>query len=222
MSKKIVTESEVRLSYANLLEPRAQEEGQDPTFSVQIRIPKSDKKVVDAVNKAINEALKEGVSTKWGGKKPSGLRHPLRDGDKELDGDGNPRAEGHWFFNAKGPRGGKEAPFLYAKNGRLVTKDDPRADEIIYSGVFARVSLDFYPYDKNGNRGVAVQLVSVLSGEHGERLDSRPTATSALAAFGIDPLAADADENANESGEVWDAKADESGEDEGDLWGPGK
>lgn len=192
MSSKVITKTEVRLSYENLLTPRVQNEGDEPTYSTMILIPKSDEETVDAVKSAMKSALDDGIARKWNGKKPNGLRNPLRDGDEERPDD--PNAKGMWFLNAKGPKGGIEPAFLYAKNGRLVESKDADAPSIIYSGVYGRVSLNFYAYDRNGNRGVAAGIVAFVSSEHGERLDSKPTATSALAEFGFDPLAAGAEE----------------------------
>lgn len=188
---KIISKTEVRLSYENLIVPRSQNEGDDPTHSTMILVPKADEETVNDIRAAITEALNVGVSTKWNGKKPAGLKNPLRDGDEERPDD--PNAKGMFFFNAKGPRGGQEAPFLYANNGRQIVPTDPDASSIVYSGVHGRVSLNFYPYDRNGNRGVAAGIVAFVSSERGERLDSRPTATSALADFGFDPLSAPAE-----------------------------
>lgn len=192
MSSKVITKTEVRLSYENLLTPRVQNEGDEPTYSTMILIPKSDEETVEAVKSAMKAALDDGIARKWNGKRPNGLRSPLRDGDEERPDD--PNAKGMWFLNAKGPKGGIEPAFLYAKNGRLVESKDADAPSIIYSGVYGRVSLNFYAYDRNGNRGVAAGIVAFVSSEHGERLDSKPTATSALAEFGFDPLAAGVDE----------------------------
>lgn len=190
---KIITSTEVRLSFEHLLTPQAQKNDDgtmsDPLYSTMLLIPKSDAETVEGIKTAINEALQKGVSEKWNGKRPSGLRNPLRDGDEELNDEGLPKHPGFFFLNAKGPRGGAEPAFLYAKNGRLVTAQDRDATEIVYSGAYGRVSLNFYAYDRMGNKGVGAGIVAFLSGEHGERLDSRPTATSALGEFGLDPFA---------------------------------
>lgn len=223
MSTKIITSTEVRLSYENLLTARVQNEGDEPTYSTMVLIPKSDTETVEAIKAAMKAAADDGIARKWNGKKPSGLRNPLRDGDVEREDD--PNAKGMWFLNAKGPRGGLEPAFLYAKNGRQISASDPDAPSVIYSGVYGRISLNFYPYDRNGNRGVAAGIVAFLSSEHGERLDSKPTANSALAEFGIDPLSAPASaksgtegtggEDSNGGGET----VVESGNTDDDPWG---
>lgn len=179
---KVITKSEVRLSYTNLLTPRAQDPSKPDvlTYSTAILIPKSDTETVDAIKAAIKEALQEGVVKKWGGKTPRGLKNPLRDGDEEREDDEN--YKGHYFINAKGPRGGKEQPILLDPEGAETT--DPK---VIYSGVRARVSLQFYPYDFEGvNKGVACGVTSILSSGKGESLSGEiVTAASARDEFGV-------------------------------------
>lgn len=83
-STKVVT-GVVRLSYANVWEP-ASINGSNPKYSVSLIIPKSDKQTLDAINAAVDAAIKEGVA-KFGGKIPNkaALKLPLRDGDTERD-----------------------------------------------------------------------------------------------------------------------------------------
>ena len=57
---KVVT-GIVRLSYANVWEPKSINGG-DPKYSCSIIIPKSDKETVDAINAAIDCAIKEGMT----------------------------------------------------------------------------------------------------------------------------------------------------------------
>ena len=75
----------VRLSYANVWEPKSINGG-DEKYSVSLIIPKSDKKTIADINKAVDAAIKEGVG-KFGGKIPNktALKLPLRDGDAERD-----------------------------------------------------------------------------------------------------------------------------------------
>ena len=83
-STKVVT-GVVRLSYANVWEP-VSINGSNPKYSVSLIIPKSDKKTVDAINAAVDNAIKDGAA-KFGGKIPNraALKLPLRDGDTERD-----------------------------------------------------------------------------------------------------------------------------------------
>ena len=81
---KVVT-GVVRLSYANVWEP-ASINGSNPKYSVSLIIPTADTKTIDAINAAVDAAIKDGA-TKFGGKIPNkaALKLPLRDGDLERD-----------------------------------------------------------------------------------------------------------------------------------------
>ncbi len=95
MSIKVVF-GEVRFSYAHVFEPTSINGNDEPKYSVSILIPKQNKEVVEKIKKAINEAVKEGVS-KFGGKIPPNLKNPLRDGDVERPDDES--YTGHYFLN---------------------------------------------------------------------------------------------------------------------------
>lgn len=56
----------VRLSYANVWEPKSINGG-DPKYSCSIIIPKSDTETVNAINAAIDCAIKEGIEAQMGG-----------------------------------------------------------------------------------------------------------------------------------------------------------
>jgi hypothetical protein len=206
---KVTTKTEVRLSYTYLITPRAQDEEKPNvlTYSTAILIPKSDKATVKEIQAAIKEALADGVAKKWGGKTPKGLRNPMRDGDVDRPDDEN--YAGCFFINAKGPRGGAEKPILLDKRGQETDEVD-----VIYSGVFARVSLQFYPYDKAGNRGVACGISSVLSMEHGEPLGNTVTPATAREEFGVTTSAEDAAKDFDSN----DDSDESESTDEADPW----
>ncbi|MEG2765832.1 MAG: DUF2815 family protein, partial [Acidaminococcaceae bacterium] len=81
---KVITGT-VRLSYANVWEPKSINGGAEK-YSVSLIIPKSDTKTIVAINAAVDAAIEEGIS-KFGGKKPNKatIKTPLRDGDVERD-----------------------------------------------------------------------------------------------------------------------------------------
>jgi len=159
---KIVT-GKARLSYVNLFQPRAQNEGQEPKYSVSVLIPKSDTATVNKIRAAI-EAAKEAGKATWGGKVPPGVRMPLRDGDTERD---TPEYKGHWFINATS----KQRPQVVDASVQPILN----ADEV-YSGCYGRVSINFYAYNQNGNRGVAAGLGNVQKVADGEPLSGRSRA----------------------------------------------
>lgn len=163
MSNTKVVTGRARLSYVNLFTPRAQNEGQDAKYSVCVLIPKSDTKTVNAIKAAI-EAAKEAGKASWGGKVPPGLKVPLRDGDTERD---TAEYKGHWFINASS----KNRPGVVDANVQAILDSDQ-----VYSGCYGRVSINFYAYNTNGNRGIAAGLGNVQKVADGEPLSGRTRA----------------------------------------------
>lgn len=174
MSTKVVT-GRVRFSFVNIFSSRAFSDGQEAKYSICILIPKDDEKTVRAIRKAISEATQEGITSKWGGKKPINLRNPLRDGDTEKDTDENPEFKSMYFINASS----KQKPGIVDRDRVEIL--DPSE---VYSGCWGRVSLNFYPYDQRGNKGVGAGLNNVQKLRDGERLGG--TRASAESDFGDD------------------------------------
>ncbi len=162
-STKIVT-GIVRLSYANVWEPKSINGGTEK-YSVSLIIPKSDTETVDAINAAIDAAIQEGAH-KFGGKIPNraALRIPLRDGDTERDDEAY---KGCWFVNANSTT----APQVVDQRVRPILE---RSE--IYSGVYARVSIGFYAFNSNGNRGVACGLGNIQKVRDGQVLGGKSNA----------------------------------------------
>lgn len=155
----------VRLSYANVWEPKSINGG-DPKYSCSVIIPKTDTVTINAINAAIDAAIKDGIG-KFGGKIPNkaALKLPLRDGDTERDDE---VYKGCWFVNANS----KTAPQIVDKFVKPILD---RSE--IYSGVFAHVSLSFYAFNSNGNRGVACGLGNIQKVRDGEPLGGRTNAS---------------------------------------------
>lgn len=154
---RVVT-GEVRLSYAHIWEPNSIQGGK-PKYSVSLIIPKTNTATITAIEKAIDAAIDAGTA-KFGGKRPNkaALKLPLRDGDTERDDEAY---AGSFFVNANSltpPRVVDEnvAPIL------------DRSE--VYSGCYARVSLSFYTFNTNGNKGVACGLGNIQKIRDGEPL----------------------------------------------------
>lgn len=167
---KVIT-GKVRLSYANVFHAKAINDG-EAKYSTAVLIPKSDTKTVDKIKAAIEEAKKEGKEKKWGGKVPGRGSWALRDGDDEFPED--PTYADHYFLNASN----KQKPGIakVANGGRKSTvtgkvEFEEITDETeVYSGCYAKLSLNFYPFDANGNKGVAVGLNHIVKVADGEPL----------------------------------------------------
>ena len=159
MSSKVVT-GKVRFSYVNIFKSRAFREGQDAKYSICLLIPKSDKAGIAKLTRAMDEAVQEGIASKWGGKKPKNLHLPIRDGDEERAEEA-PEYEGMLFLNANSDT----KPGIVDKDLNVIL--DP---EEVYSGCWGRASINFFAYDSNGNRGVGVGLNNIQKLRDGERL----------------------------------------------------
>ena len=143
-------------------------------YMTNVLIPAKEKQTVDAIQKAIEAAKKAGVVSKWGGKEPKKLDLPLRDGDdRENDAE---VYEGMLYVNAKSS----------TRPGVVDRDRNPIVDEEeIYSGVWAIVSVTFYPYDVNGNRGVAGGLNNIMKFKDDAKRGGRTSAANDFA--DIDP-----------------------------------
>ena len=160
---KVVT-GKVRLSYAHLFKPVAVEEGQDPKYSVCLLIPKSDKETLRKIKTAVDAAKAQGASL-WNGKVPANLKTPLRDGDEERPD--QPEYDGMYFINASS----KQKPGIVDRGLNAILDSDE-----VYSGCYGRASVNFYPFNKAGNRGVACGLNNIQKLEDGDYLGGRSRA----------------------------------------------
>lgn len=159
-----------RLSYTHVFTKYAPDGDTDNgKYMTNVLIPKSEKQTVKALQQVIEAAKKSGIVSKWGGKEPKNLELPLRDGDNDKDDE---VYENCFFINAKS----STRPGICDKNKNPIVDE-----EEIYSGVYAYVSVSFYPYDKNGNRGIACGLNNIMKFKDGERLGSRTSAETDFA-----------------------------------------
>lgn len=175
---KVVT-GIVRLSYANVWEAVAINDGK-PKFSVSLIIPKSDTKTVESINSAIDAAIKEGAA-KFGGKIPNkaALKLPLRDGDVEREDD--EAYKNSYFVNANSTT----APQIVDRSVQPILD---RSE--VYSGCYARVSINFYAFNSNGNRGIACGLGNIQKIRDGEPLSGRTSAADDFTTEGDDDFLA--------------------------------
>ena len=169
ISDTTVRLGEVRFCYVNVFEPRKGDDGSEGKYSVCILIPKSDKQALQMVEDAINAAKEKGKTGKWGGKVPGRLSIPLRDGDEEDKGE---EYEGMMFFNASC----KSKPGIRVlENGQISEALD---SEDFYSGCYGAVTVNFFPYDSNGNKGVGAGLNNAIRTRDGEKLAGGSSAES--------------------------------------------
>ena len=171
---KVITGTGTRLSYFHGWEPVSINGGAEK-YSVSVLIPKSDSETVSAINAAIDAAIEEGVA-KFGGKKPNkaAIKLPLRDGDVERDDEAY---KGYWFINANSTT----APQIVDRQVKPILD---RSE--VYSGCYARVSLNFFAFNTNGNKGIACGLGNIQKVRDGEPLGGKSTAADDFATLADD------------------------------------
>lgn len=175
MTETTVTTDRARLSFTHLFEPYANNPGQDPKYSVTVLVPKSDIATKQRIDAAITAAKQQGITKCWNGVMPPMVATAVHDGDGvrpngEAFGE---ECRGHWVFTASS----KQAPQVVDLNlNPIINQTD------VYSGCFARVCVNFFPYNSNGKRGVGIGLNAVQKLEDGEPLGGRVSAAEAFGA----------------------------------------
>ena len=164
---KVIT-GEARLSYANLWEPKSINGGA-PKYSVSIIIPKSDTRTISKIKAAIEAAYREGETKLKGNGKIvpalSALKTPLRDGDTERPDD--EAYSDSYFINANSGT----APGIVDSSCETILERSQ-----IYSGVYARASVNFYAFNSNGNKGIACGLNNIQKLRDGDPLGGKSRA----------------------------------------------
>jgi hypothetical protein len=131
----------VRLSYANIAQPRKNDDGK-AKYSSQIIIDKTDKKTIKAFERAIEE-LKA---------------------DPKAVADQPETYAGKFFINANSDK----QPIVFTRD--KIKMDQFDIEEEIYSGVYAQVALSVFAYNFNGKKGVGFGLNGVRKVKDGDRL----------------------------------------------------
>lgn len=167
---KVIT-GPVRLSYAHLFEAYTNDPEKEARYSTAILIPKSDKRTIKFLKEAQREAIENAVTAGKiklrNGKVPPAFKQTLHDGDEDADLERNPEYAGHMYLNAAS----KVRPGVVDRNLDTITDSTE-----VYSGCFARVSLNAYCYSTQGSQGVTFGLGNVQKLRDGEPLGGRSRA----------------------------------------------
>ena len=156
---KVVT-GLVRMSYANVFNPKSMDGQSDPKYSVALLIPKTDTATIKKIEAAIKLAIAQGKE-KWGKAFEGKLATPLWDGDEEKPDD--EVYANHYYLNAKSTT----PPGIIDKN-----KNEILDSSEFYSGCYGRASVVFFPYN-NVNKGVGVGLQNLQKLKEGEPLGGK-------------------------------------------------
>ena len=176
---KVLT-GEVRLSYENLVEPRANtnDPSATPKYSVTLLIPKTDTATKANIDASIEAAAADAQGKIWNGVRPPVMPTPVHDGDGVRE-NGTPygdECKGCWVITASS----KNKPQVVHQsdiNTELLPQD-------IYSGMYARVTINFFGYAKAGKRGVGCGLGNVMKTRDGDPLAGGASAAADFAGVG--------------------------------------
>lgn len=152
----------VRFSYVHVFEPTSVQEDGPKRYNISIIIPKTNTKAVEKIRKAIEATFNDSVGF-FSGKLPKVWKNPLRDGDTEKEDEAY---SGAYFLSANSR----------FKPGVVDANCEPIIDpEEFYSGCYGNVSINFYPFNVNGNKGIACGLCNLQKTKDGERLSGSGT-----------------------------------------------
>lgn len=183
-----VTTGEVRLSYVHLFKPYAYQPGQEEKYSATVLVPKTDADTMSRIQAAIEAAKQRGISEKWNGQCPPILPTPVYDGDGVRPSDGmeyGVECKGHWVFAASAKI--DYPPEVVDSQGNPIINQSE-----VYSGMYGKVNVNFYPYAFGGKKGIGCGLGPVMKTRDGEALGgSAPTAAQAFGLSQQTPAASD-------------------------------
>jgi hypothetical protein len=162
MATKLMLKN-VRLSYANLFEPRENKNG-ELRYSTALLIPK-DHPQVEALKAAIDAEGEGKFGKKW--ETMAKKNYPLHDADEDGKADDEPAYEGHYYINASSKR----------KPQVVDRQVQPILDESeMFSGCWGNVSIAIFAFEVPENKGVSFGLNNVQKVKEGERLGGAPNA----------------------------------------------
>jgi hypothetical protein len=137
----------------NVFKPRKNAEDKSE-FSAVLLIPKVANEFFKGnpsdEAKGIYEQIKEVAGMKFGS--ATKFTNPIKDGDKELGQEGEPKNPGYWYINAKCPADWPPA---------LIDGEKNEVRSGWNSGDWGLVKVRFYAYDFRGKKGVGVGLKAI-------------------------------------------------------------
>ena len=143
----------VRLSYVNVFKPYSNSPEQAPKYSTTILLPKSDLASKQSLDAAIQAATQNGDGVKQDGT-------PFGD-----------ECKGCWVFTASS--NADRQPQIVDRNVQPILDQDQ-----IYSGVYANVAINVFPYIHTGKKGVGFGLTHIQKVRDGEVLGGAPVAAN--------------------------------------------
>lgn len=158
IATKVLT-GEVRLSYVHLSQPYANpnQANSEPKYSATLLIPKTDVATYQDLIASRDAAYEAAVQNDWKGNRPQLRSMLIYDGDGVRQ-DGSkfgPECAGHWVITASTKRK-PQVVDISNVNVELAPQD-------IYSGIYARVTLNFFSFNSTGEKSSSANHRSFLT-----------------------------------------------------------
>lgn len=169
-----ITTGKVRASYVSVFQPRTPQNGGEAKYSVTLLIPKTDLATINTIYAEIERAKQEGAQKVFGGHVPPVCKAPIYDGNRTRPASGEPFGEeckGHLVITASA----KMQPAIVDLN-----LEDIINPAEVYSGCYIRANINFFAYNKNGNKGIGCGLNAIQKIADGEPLTARVSAEEAF------------------------------------------
>jgi hypothetical protein len=157
LTTKFITPT-ARLSYVYVVTPRKSDDGSE-RYQCTVLIPKADTGTIAKIKGLVDNAKKKDAAKIAGN---GGVKNPLLDGDAKIDGEfqySDESVRGHFFLRCASPK----KPEIVDKN--LDEIIDPRE---IYSGMWGKVSINFYGWKNSTGRGIGAGLGNIQKVKDGE------------------------------------------------------
>ena len=180
--KKCVTPV-CRGSYVNILEARPLPESEKMAWGLQLLFPKSDPEVEQWRNEMSGlyaQVLIDKFGKEEAIKLASSTKTPLRDGDDPSEAD--KELQGFWFMNSNNVF---RQPHIIGPAGKPLTMDEISKLTVddLYSGAWYRCMLEYWYYNKSGNKGISSSVAAIMKVRDDENLGSGTTKTEAAEGF---------------------------------------
>ena len=160
MATKVIT-GKVRASFVHIFEPQSVN-GSEPKYSCSFIIPKSDTETIGKIREAVEEAQS-------GRREQVGREDPAE--PEAAPARRRHRAPGR---SRRTPTPTSSTPTAASGPAWWTAGACPSPTRwMVYSGCYVRASITFYPFNTNGNRGIACGLQNIQKWCDGEPLNGR-------------------------------------------------
>ncbi len=162
ITEKLIVTGVVRLAYPSLYKPRPNklDASKPAEYGLVVLFPKENTEFQPNAASEIQDMklfMASVAKAKWGDK-PGKVTYALKDGDIELNNDGEPRHPGYMYLRCNAPcmfpSGDEFKPNVFDGSKKLMDKGGK-------SGDWGKVLMDIFPYVNEVGKGISTRLKEV-------------------------------------------------------------